>query len=418
MSPLVAPTGTGKPTVAIVSDAIHPFHRGGKELRYYELSRRLSEDAEVHIYTMHWWDGPSVRKLGDVTLHAICPLIPLYAKGRRSIFQALVFAAACLRLLTQRFDVIEADHIPFFQLLTLKIVSVLRRRRLVATWHEVWGDQYWRHYLGLPGLAASLIEKIAMRAPDSIVAASPETGLRLKATLGDRTEIVVVPNGIDLAAARKAPVSPNRSCVTVVGRQLKHKRVDLLLEAIAILRRSHRDVTCRIIGDGPENGNLVKQAESLGVGDLVDFQRNVQTQGHLYSLLKASDIFVFPSEREGFGIAALEAMACGLPVITTSTPDNLSQFLVARSTRNIVCEPTSLAIARTIEEVIESGKANLTTDRVVESWIAEYDWDYQARAVSYVLFGGDCPDPMLRGGGRKVQRCTILGGKKYEDGSR
>ena len=44
--------------VALVSDAIYPYFRGGKELRYHELSTRLSQRADVHVFTMKWWDGP------------------------------------------------------------------------------------------------------------------------------------------------------------------------------------------------------------------------------------------------------------------------------------------------------------------------------------------------------------------------
>jgi hypothetical protein len=52
----------GRRVVAMVSDAIHPYHRGGKELRYYELTRRLAGRADIHVYTMNWWNGPRVRQ--------------------------------------------------------------------------------------------------------------------------------------------------------------------------------------------------------------------------------------------------------------------------------------------------------------------------------------------------------------------
>ncbi len=99
---------------------------------------------------MHWWDGPRTLVRDGVSYHAISPLIQMYGVQRRSIEQALVFALCCLRLVTKRFDVIEADHMPYIQLATLKLVALIRRKRLVVTWHEYWGPEYWREYLGPP----------------------------------------------------------------------------------------------------------------------------------------------------------------------------------------------------------------------------------------------------------------------------
>jgi hypothetical protein len=105
----------GRPVVAIVTDAVHPYSFGGREIRYHELARHLSGQADVHIYTMHWWEGPRVRRDGDITMHAISRLMPLYRGRRRSIRQALIFALACFRLLFRHFDVLKVDHIPQFR---------------------------------------------------------------------------------------------------------------------------------------------------------------------------------------------------------------------------------------------------------------------------------------------------------------
>ncbi len=80
---------SGRPVVALVTDTVHPYSFGGREIRYHELSRQPALDAEVHIYTMHWWDGPRVVGDGPVTLHAIMRNRPLYRgagarSGRRS----------------------------------------------------------------------------------------------------------------------------------------------------------------------------------------------------------------------------------------------------------------------------------------------------------------------------------------------
>ena len=369
--------------IALVTDAIGPYHRGGKEQRYLELADRLARRAEVHVYTMNWWRGAAVRRDGPVTYHAICPLMPLYSGERRSIRQAVVFAVCCLRLLTARFDVIEADHMPYMQLLPLKLVALVRRRRLVVTWHECWGPDYWRSYLGAAGRLGWLCEKIAMSLPDVIIAASPETAGRLVALTGGRVQIVTAPNGIDLDAIGAAPAATDPVDVVVVGRLLPHKRVDLLLQALAILRDCGRSVTASVVGSGPERAPLIARASALGLTESVGFREDIRSQAELYGVLKAARVAVFPSEREGFGIAVLEALACGVPVITTSAPDSLARHLVARSdSGGIVCEPEPEALADAIATVLTAAPDPATADN---RWLREYDWESIADSVAAVL---------------------------------
>jgi glycosyltransferase involved in cell wall biosynthesis len=370
--------------VAMVSDAIHPYHRGGKELRYYELTQRLASRFDIDVYTMHWWDGPPVREEDDVTFHAISPLVPLYVSERRSLSQAFRFGFACLRMLRYEFDVLEADHIPFMQVLVLRLVTLLKRKRFVVTWHEVWGREYWRRYLGIAGYPAWIIESLAMRLPDHIIAASPQTAERLRASLGGRRRISVAPNGIDLAAVEAVSPDSGPTDLVVVGRLMAHKRVDMLLESVAMLHAEGLHVTCRVIGNGPEQLELHNRARQLGIADSVDFRHDVSEQKDIYGLLKAARACVFPSAREGFGIAVLEALACGVPVITTSAPDNLAQHLVARSVRGIVCDPSAEALASAIRSV-------LTSDRVTpgspDAWLSDYSWDAMTDLVAEVLRG-------------------------------
>jgi glycosyltransferase involved in cell wall biosynthesis len=376
-----------RPVVAMVTDAIHPYHRGGKEIRYYELSRRLAKYADVHIYTMNWWGGPRrVRTDDAVTFHAISPLRPLYNADRRSMSQALYFALACIRMIRYRFDVLEADHMPYLQIFVLRAIVSLKRKRLVVTWHEVWGKAYWREYLGRTGGIAWLIELLAMRLPDEIIAASPQTADRLRAILGRRAVITVAPNGINLDAIQAAcPVAATTDLV-VVGRLISHKRIDMLLEAMALLHADGRSVTCRVIGDGPERAALHDQAQSLGLQDAVEFRHDVHEQKELYSLMKSARLFAFPSVREGFGIAVLEALACGLPVVATSAPNNLARHLLARSPRGVICAPSAVAFADALRRMLDTHATECTGDvNGEEAWLADYTWDAMTKQVAGAL---------------------------------
>jgi glycosyltransferase involved in cell wall biosynthesis len=376
----------GRPVVAMVSDAVYPFHRGGKELRYHELAQRLAGRADVHIYTMRWWDGPRAHEGDAVTYHAVSRLYPLYYGPRRSFSQAILFAIACLRLLTSRFDVLEADAFPYLQIFALRLVTWARRKRLVVTWHEVWGRDYWHRYLGWRGHLAWSIERLAMRLPDHIIAASHGTAARLNAALDSRGAITVAPNGIDFDAVRNSYPDAVPTDLVVVGRLIAHKRFEMLLDVVAQLHAQGMPVTCRIIGDGPERAELHRHARALGIGESVDFRHDVREQKDVYALVKAAKVFVFPSAREGFGIAVLEALACGIPVVTTSAPDNLAQHLVARSSRGTVCDPSAGAITAAVRRVLSDPDARPDGDIGDDaSLLAEHSWDVVADQVARAL---------------------------------
>jgi glycosyltransferase involved in cell wall biosynthesis len=208
-----------------------------------------------------------------------------------------------------------------------------------VTWHEVWGRNYWRQYLGRTAKIAWFVEWLSMRVPDQLIAASDQTAERLRQILGNRVSISVVPNGIDLDGIRDSYPDAARVDIVTIGRFLPHKNVDVLLDSVALLHASGLPVTCRIIGDGPLRKALHAQARKLGIEAAVDFRRDIWEQKDVYALMKAARVAVFPTTREGFGIAVLEAIACGLPVVTTSAPDNLAQYLVTRSSAGVVCPP-------------------------------------------------------------------------------
>jgi glycosyltransferase involved in cell wall biosynthesis len=376
---------TRKMSVAVVTDALYPYHRGGKEIRYFQLLSRLERSFDVRVYTMHWWpERPRTRREHGVEYQAICPRFALYHEARRSILEAIVFAVACLRLFAKRFDVVEADHMPYLQLFTLRLVTKLRRRPLAVTWNEVWGPEYWDRYLGpMSGPVAWWIERTAMRLPDQILALSPGTAERLRPHVGDSVPIRVIPMAVDLDLIRgiQPAAAEEAAELLFVGRLLKHKGVDLLVEAVARLRPD-RPIRVLIVGDGPEKLNLEKQVAELGLADVVQIRSDVADQAEVFALMKAAQVFVFPSLREGFGIAPLEALACGTRVVTTSHPDNQARHLVARSDRGYVTDPTPEALATCIEDALADAARG---SEPPETWIEEFDWGAVAEEYADAL---------------------------------
>lgn len=329
-----------------------------------------------------------MRREGHVTFHAVSPLYAMYTGERRSFSEALLFALNCVRLLWFHFDVLEADQFPNFHILTLRLVAWLKRKPLTVTWHEVWGYAYWREYLGRTAKLAWFVEWLTMRVPDHLIAASEQTAERLRAVLGDKASVSVVPNGIDLDGIRNSYPDAAAVDLVTVGRFLPHKNLAVLLDSVALLRASGLPVTCRIIGDGPLREALHAQARRLGIEAAVDFRHDVWEQKDVYALIKAARVAVFPTAREGFGIAVLEAIACGLPVVTTSAPDNLAQHLVTRYSGGVVCAPTAAEIADALRPLLtrDTGRpAALPAIGVQEAWLASHGWDAAADHVAEAL---------------------------------
>jgi glycosyltransferase involved in cell wall biosynthesis len=381
-----AMTPNRRPVVALVTDSVYPYFRGGKEFRYHELSTRLGRRADVHIFTMKWWDGPPIRRDGNVTFHAVSPLYPMYKGERRSFQEAILFALACLRLLWFDFDVLEADQFPNFHILTLRLVTWIKRKPLTVTWHEVWGPDYWRQYLGRrTAQLAWLVEWLSMRLPDHLIAASDQTAERLYTILSDQASISVVPNGIDLDGIRHSYPDSAKVDLVTVGRLLPHKNISTLLDSVALMHASGLSVTCRIIGEGPQREALHAQAQRLGIEAAIDFRHDIWEQKDVYGLMKAARVAVFPTTREGFGIAVLEAIACGLPVVTTTAPDNLAQYLVKRSSNGVVCAPVAAAIADALRPLLVPDDRSALKPSVQEAWLAEHGWDTAADRVANAL---------------------------------
>ncbi|MCA0277532.1 MAG: glycosyltransferase family 4 protein [Proteobacteria bacterium] len=337
-----------RPVLAIVTDAVEPWHKGGKETRTAQYSRVLSETFDVHIFTMHWWPGPAVIERDGVTLHAISPLVPLYRGPRRSITQALVFSASCLRLITHRFDLAEVDQIPIIPLLAVKTVCLAKRRPMVATWHEVWGTAYWREYLGGVGRVAAWAERRFSRLPDRIIAASTGTANNLTLLTDGCVPVTVGENGVDLAEIAEVPAASRQVDLLFVGRLLEHKGLDILIRAVAELKAIGQPQKALIVGRGPEEDSLRQLVESLDLVEDVIFVGALDARDDVLSLMKAAKLFVFPSRREGFGLVVLEAMACGTPVVTTNHADNWSRALVEVGRNGLLCEPDGSDLAQAI----------------------------------------------------------------------
>jgi glycosyltransferase involved in cell wall biosynthesis len=396
---LITSTARGKRPyrIGFVSDGVYPFNKGGKERRLWEISRRLvAGGVEVHIYTMKWWAGGRVLNLDGVHLHAICKRRALYHGERRSMVQAVLFGLTTLKLLVARFDALDVDHMPYFPLFSARIVCALRRKRMVATWHEVWGNEYWRRYLGRLAPVSAAIERLAARAPDAIVAVSPQTAGRLTSDLGVTAPVYTIELGVDLEAIQAQEKSSLRSDILFAGRLLAHKNVDVLLQAVALLTGEWPDLRCRIVGEGPERPRLEALSAELGLADHVVFH-DFFPGPEIYGVMKSATVFALPSVREGFGAVVLEANCCGLPVVTVDHPDNAARHLITEGETGFLADVTAAGLAKALSVALVC--ARLLDPKGSQQRTGYLrDWGEVAAAVFGAVSGDQVPAPGRRTG--------------------
>ncbi len=362
-----------KKEIAIVSDAVYPFNKGGKEKRLHDITTRLVQKGyNVTVYCMHWWEGKEVSIIQDgVKFYAISPYYPLYEAERRSIKQGVFFALHCLKLLFKSFDVMEVDHIPHLVLFTTKVISIIKRKKMIVTWHEVWGKHYWKTYLGgLKGYIADMIEKMTVTFPDVIVSVSEHTTQNLKSVLKVKTPIITIPIGFDLDTIKDSPSSETTSDVVFAGRLLTHKHIDILLRAVRVLKDRNIHIKTIIIGEGPEKEDLEQLTSQLGLNETVSFLGFIEKHRDMYGIMKSSKVFVLPSTREGFGMVIIEANACGLPVLTTNDAHNAAKDLILNE-NGMVFILDEHSLADIIEKTLKTRKEAYFYQKHSE----KYSWD-------------------------------------------
>ena len=367
--------------IVFVSDAIYPYMKGGKEKRLFEIAKRLvAMGHDVHIYTMHWWDSPSdVRIEHGVFLHALCAHHEMYKGNRRTIKEGVLFGLACFKLFKVKFDVIDVDHMPFFPIFSAWIVCLLRGRKLYATWHEALSHQEWTQYMGIGGLVASFIEDISIRLPHRITAASAHTK-ELLATIHGRAERVeLVASGIDTSLLRRVQSAAVDCDVLYVGRLVKDKHVDKLIQAIDLTRQLRPEVHCLIIGQGLERSRLEQEVTQQNLEKNITFLDPLPEAADVYAYMKAAKVFCSPSVREGFGITTLEALGCGTPVITIDSPANAAQHLITDGQNGSIVPLTPVALSEAILHWI-SARPELD----IASQVAEQDWSQLAKKQAEV----------------------------------
>src|SRR4051812_4857879 len=136
-------------------------------------------------------------------------------------------------------------------------------------------------------------------------------------------DVEVIPNFIDLEKFKKQKKDHFKKAICPKDEALivhisNFRAVKRISDVVKIFYNIHKEIPAKLlmIGDGPERAEAEHQSRHLGIGDDVRFLGKLEA---VEEVLSVSDLFLMPSEKESFGLAALEAMACEVPVISSNT---------------------------------------------------------------------------------------------------
>lgn len=247
-----------------------------------------------------------------------------------------------------------------------------------------------------------LLREVAYRRAARVVVLSEQARAYFPSAIRARTTVMPNPIVVERVDGPSARCGDRRTLVSL-GRLAPDKGFDALLTAFAAIAGRHPGWDLTIWGDGPERDRLEALRTTLGVEDRAFLPGATRTP-HL--ALRSADCFAMSSRREGFPMALGEAMACGLPVLSTDCPSGPRQLirhgldgllvpdrdpaaLAAGLDRLLADDELRARLAASAPEVLE----RFGVDRVMAGWEALIDDVTPARPGRLRTFG--CPRPRL-----------------------
>lgn len=312
----------------------HSPHFGGVEKHLIDLMRSFGGQQDcvvwydpVDFYSQAFHDRPNTQiLLRPYRMHhrtvfkfwrdliKLKPRVVVFSKGIADIYPWSVYLAARL-CGAERVIAIEqliADPAP----LSIAEHGMKGLVRRLCGWRTryMFGKQLQGHFVDV---TVAVSEAVRKRLVDEYHYPAEKT--------------ITIYNGVDLTFFKEGRVfnlprldgeglcPDKRLRIICVARLSPVKRIDVLLESLALLARSRTDWTCTIIGGGPLEQELKEKSQALGLSSCVRFTGHVQD---VHSYMQKADLAVLSSDKEGLPLSLVEAMACGLPCVVTDVGGN------------------------------------------------------------------------------------------------
>ncbi|MFB6102213.1 MAG: glycosyltransferase family 4 protein [Haloplanus sp.] len=329
--------------------------------RVRAVTERLAAHGhDVIVCCAQWWDGDhSTFDFEGVTYRRVTA-----DPAPRAFVAKLPFVLNSVRP-----DVIHVATAPSLAVPAAKVAGRLRRTPVVAEWWDTpdrdEGATWRRHW--------------AARSPDALLVPSRTVETTVRECGADPDDISLLPDSVDMAAIRDAPVDPRADLV--YARSLDdHANVEEFLLALAELRQ--REWRAAVIGDGPARADAERTARDLRIDDRIEFLGALPPDERV-PILKGAHVFAQTATWEPFATDLLRALACGCVGIVEYQADSAAHELVEEDPRGaLVTNPQEFA-----DEIVAAAD--------LERWTVNEDYapfDHDAVIDRYV----DCYERVVR----------------------
>ncbi|WP_321418625.1 glycosyltransferase family 4 protein [uncultured Methanomethylovorans sp.] len=354
--------------ISIVVLKFPPKWLAGTEIATYNIAKKLVKKGhEVHVITMLDEGLPEYTLEEGFFIHRVP-----YAKFLFSRTLSMWFRFF-LKIRSINPDIIHVQSIPLS-------VPAFFMRLISNKNYIIWvqGSDIYTPTAFLKLFSTPLLKKAS-----TIIALTE--GMKAEINNKCKTNIVVISNGIELENFKTELIGPSKlqnegslstmdQKIIFVGTLRPIKGVRYLLEAMPIIRLNNSHVKLVIVGDGEEKEYLQKLTFDLNLNTCVSFVGKVPND-KIPKYMKDADLFVLPSLSESFGIVNIEAMASGLPIVSTNVgglpyliKDGINGFLVNPRDPAAIAEK-SLLILNDMDL-----KEKLSQNNLIAA--EKYSWDY------------------------------------------
>ncbi len=387
------------PRVRWLTDEFFPPEVGGTGVMAANLARGLAAcGVETHVITRQTQPPVAAReRIGNIEVRRIRPAGRLKGAGLRALPLLVYYLIELVMMLiveSARFDVIIISGMKIIPLAAVPVCRLLGKKcviRVESPFEIV--EPISAESLGTMGVIGRVLPRVlrkmqllVLNRADAVIAISADmVGVLADCGLPPQ-RIAAIPNGIDLSRFKSLPedqraslrlamgVAPGKTMVLYTGRLSRAKGVEMLLEVWREIVATRPDLVLVMVGSGrgswddcEDEVSAYVRRHSLGNNVLFAGQSE-----RVHEYVQAADLFVSPSDYEGFGLAIVEALAGAVPVVSTAV--GIAPQILQHNVNGFLCPPKNrLALAAALESALQQRERWAEIGQLGREAAQEYD---------------------------------------------